>query len=274
MLTSTRRAISYPDPLRSDRPDIPLHIKNVVDAADVDVLYNQGTDAARQAAAHQASGGRVWFCTDTGFLWWDDGADWHEIQGPSLKIPVVALASWPPADPYDGQTVVLELPTTYNYLDPTHKLRWQLQYNAAEGVWDYIGGQRLENQVLSQSASGSTTSYTDAGTLNCAITIPVHGDYYCQVGAKVLTNSDTNSGVALVSYDVGAVAALDNDAYIAYTAIGAGNSWFYQGTGPERLKTNIAAAAVIKAKARGTVNAGTLWANPTLYVRPYRIYTS
>lgn len=88
MLTTTRRSISYPNPDRSDRPDIPLHIENVANAADVDVVYNQGTDAARLAAAHQSGGGRFWWATDTMLIWYDDGANWTLI-GPGIGMGVV-----------------------------------------------------------------------------------------------------------------------------------------------------------------------------------------
>src|SRR5215472_2115506 len=80
MLTTTRRGIQYPDPVnRTDRADIALHISYAALAADVDVLFNQGTDAARQAAAHQAGGGRFWWTTDTKIMWYDDGATWATV---------------------------------------------------------------------------------------------------------------------------------------------------------------------------------------------------
>jgi len=79
MLTTSRRQISYPNPDRSDRADIALHISYVALAADVDCLFNQGTDAARQAATHQPGGGRFWYATDTQLLWYDDGANWKSV---------------------------------------------------------------------------------------------------------------------------------------------------------------------------------------------------
>lgn len=80
MQTTARRNISIPSADRSDRPDIPLHIKNVADKVDVDVLYDQGTETARQAASHQLNGGRFWWCTDTKKLWYDDGTNWLLAQ--------------------------------------------------------------------------------------------------------------------------------------------------------------------------------------------------
>jgi hypothetical protein len=85
MLTTTRRAIQYPNTDRSDRADIALHISYAALAADVDVLYNQGTDAARLAAAHQTNGGRLWWTTDTNLLWYDDGTTWRSIAPPATS---------------------------------------------------------------------------------------------------------------------------------------------------------------------------------------------
>jgi len=87
---STRRNIAYPSADRSDPPDMPLHFKNIVDNVDWDVIYDYGTDAARIAAAHQGSGGRFWWTTDTHQMWYDDGTAWWPITSP--VIPVVRLA--------------------------------------------------------------------------------------------------------------------------------------------------------------------------------------
>ena len=77
MLVSARRAISYPNPDRSDRPDIPAHVLNLVNALEVDMIYAQGTDAARVGRAHLV--GTLFYCTDTTLSWYDDGATWHQV---------------------------------------------------------------------------------------------------------------------------------------------------------------------------------------------------
>jgi microcystin-dependent protein len=79
MLTSARRAISYPNTDRSDRPDVPAHILNLVTALELDVIFHHGTDAARIAAVHQVGGGKLWWCTDTNVLWYDDGTTWRTV---------------------------------------------------------------------------------------------------------------------------------------------------------------------------------------------------
>ena len=79
MLTTTRRGVQYPNSDRSDRADVAVHMGYLATALDVDVLFNQGTDAARIAAAHQAQGGRFWWTTDTLIMWYDDGAAWRTV---------------------------------------------------------------------------------------------------------------------------------------------------------------------------------------------------
>lgn len=79
MLTTTRRGVSYPNPDRSDRADIAAHFGLLAAALDVDVIFNQGTDAARVAAAHQSGGGRFWWSTDTLTMWYDDGTTWQSL---------------------------------------------------------------------------------------------------------------------------------------------------------------------------------------------------
>ena len=79
MQTSARRAISYPDLTRGDRPDVPAHLYNLVQALELDVIFAQGTDAQRGASGYQIGGGRFWWTTDTNLLWYDDGNNWHRV---------------------------------------------------------------------------------------------------------------------------------------------------------------------------------------------------
>lgn len=79
MLTTPRRSVQYPNTDRSDRADIALHLSYLALALDADVLFVQGTDAARGAAAHQTSGGLFWYATDTQVMWYDDGTTWHTV---------------------------------------------------------------------------------------------------------------------------------------------------------------------------------------------------
>lgn len=134
-LTTTRRGIVYPDPTspRPDRADIALHISNVATALDVDVLYNQGTDAARIAAAHQPDGGLVWWTTDLLQLWYDDGAAWQLVTAPltppgsiSMFGGAAAPAGWTLCDG-----------ASYGRADGTHNALFAAigtAYGAADGT--------------------------------------------------------------------------------------------------------------------------------------------
>lgn len=94
MDTTTRRGIQHPSLDRSDRPDAPLHLGYLASALDVDVIYNQGTDAARLTAAHVPSGGRFWWATDTNVMWYDDGVTWRTVGSVAAgSITTTQLAS-------------------------------------------------------------------------------------------------------------------------------------------------------------------------------------
>lgn len=97
MLTSTRRSISYPNPDRSDRPDIPAHILNVVNGVEQDMIYAQGTNAARISRAHLV--GTFFYETDTQLSWYDDGTSWHQVgMRPSDTSGTGPIANRPPAN--------------------------------------------------------------------------------------------------------------------------------------------------------------------------------
>jgi microcystin-dependent protein len=92
MQNTARRNLPFPSADRSDRPDIPAHIATIAQAVDTDVLFNIGTDAQRVAATHQLNGGRFWWATDTGVLWFDDGSAWH-LVGPT-QTPAGAITAF------------------------------------------------------------------------------------------------------------------------------------------------------------------------------------
>jgi len=120
MLTTTRRGISYPNPDRSDRADIALHISYVALAADSDVLFQQGTDAARQAAPRQTGGGKFWYATDTGLLWYDDGTAWRQVQTPQLSVPNTQTASYTLALADNTKTIEMNVASANTITIPTN----------------------------------------------------------------------------------------------------------------------------------------------------------
>jgi hypothetical protein len=120
MLNTPRRAISYPNPDRTDRADIALHISTVALAADQDVLFQQGTDAARVAAPHQANGGKFWWATDTLLLWYDDGANWRQVQTPQLSVPNLQAANYVLALADSTKTVEMNVAAANTLTVPTN----------------------------------------------------------------------------------------------------------------------------------------------------------
>lgn len=107
MLQSARRKISYPNPDRSDRPDVPAHILNLVSALEVDVVFTIGLDSDRAASTHQVGGGRLWWSNDTGSLWWDDGAAWHQLGNATLDSPVFVGAPQAPTPGVDDDSTAI-----------------------------------------------------------------------------------------------------------------------------------------------------------------------
>lgn len=91
MLTSTRRGISYPNTDFSDRPNIPAHMLNLVNALEQDVVYGQGTNANRLAAGHMV--GVLYYETDTGQTWYDDGSVWHKVGGSGIELDYAQITS-------------------------------------------------------------------------------------------------------------------------------------------------------------------------------------
>src|SRR6266849_4250091 len=86
-LLTSRRKIIYPNPDRSDRPDIPLHIGILAAALDQDVIFNAGLNSDRAASPHQVGGGRLWWATDTLVMWYDDGTSWRSLGNAPLDSP-------------------------------------------------------------------------------------------------------------------------------------------------------------------------------------------
>lgn len=80
MLVSTRRGIQYPNPNRSDVPDIPAHFVNLVNALDLDTPFYTGTFAAMPTAASRVQGS-WYYATDTSTLYFDNGVSWVALAG-------------------------------------------------------------------------------------------------------------------------------------------------------------------------------------------------
>jgi hypothetical protein len=82
MQTSSRRGISFPSLDRSDRPDIPLHIKNLVDALELDPSLAMGAAGARPANPGYPR--YFYWATDTKVLSFWDGSSWTNVGSVDL----------------------------------------------------------------------------------------------------------------------------------------------------------------------------------------------
>jgi len=91
MITSSRRSIQHPSLDKSDRPDIPGHINNLVDALEIDMIYKQGTKSARLALTHLV--GTTFWETDTGLQYYDDGTTWQLINGTGKELDYAQITT-------------------------------------------------------------------------------------------------------------------------------------------------------------------------------------
>jgi hypothetical protein len=101
MLTSSRRGIVYPNPTRVDTADVPRDFLAVINALEIDVIYGQGTLAARPAFGLQ---GRIYEATDQTpkLFFWDNGAGWDAMGG-------VAVGTVRGSDGADVQREILQV---------------------------------------------------------------------------------------------------------------------------------------------------------------------
>lgn len=121
MLTTTRRGIQYPDPAtRADRADIALHLSYLALPLDADVVFQQGTDAARVAAPHQTGGGKFWWATDTQLMWYDDGTTWRQVQTPQLSVPNLQTGNYTLVLADSTKTVEMNVASANNLTVPTN----------------------------------------------------------------------------------------------------------------------------------------------------------
>lgn len=110
-----------------------------------------------------------------------------------------------PIGPVDGQVI-------YYAADATNGVIWQLRYNANSVSiykWEYIGGPPLvtESSPVGDESTASTT-YVALSTPTTLV-IPLAGDYDIETSCHGRSSA---AGQVMMSYDVGATAAIDADA--------------------------------------------------------------
>lgn len=110
-----------------------------------------------------------------------------------------------PGSPVEGQEIFLVDSLTA----PTRL--WHLKYFGAlagTSKWWVISATPLFAEVLTSENTTSTT-YTALATAGPSIALPLAGDYDVEVSARLGTGAQRDG---LMSYDIGATAAVDNDA--------------------------------------------------------------
>jgi hypothetical protein len=188
-------------------------------------------------------------------------------QGPAgISAPLVSVL---PASPVDGQECI--------YLaDATKGILWHLRYRTASTSpyrWEYIGGSTLRVESVGgidwntteQTASIFATTLPTPGP---AITVPLAGEYSCQVRAMV-EQTGAGGAPALFVYAPGdgSTRGWNNAEAVLYTGVaGAGSEL----TG-ERMRTLTAGSVVEARYATSNASYPAAFYNRSLYVRPIRV---
>lgn len=107
MLTSSRRGIIYPNTNRSDSADVPRDTAALVAALEIDLIYGQGTLAARPTSTPGSPGiqGRLYVATDSTphVAYYDYGTGWDALNSIGAgSITRTMLATDVPVIPVGG----------------------------------------------------------------------------------------------------------------------------------------------------------------------------
>lgn len=149
---------------------------------------------------------------------------------------VVAL----PGAPFDGQEI-------YFVADDVKGILWRFKYHAASVSaykWEFVGGSSFYDEVETVESTNSL-AFTSLTTAGPSITLPLAGEYDIQTGFNGF--NDAAGGDAIMSYAIGATAAVDADRIESYS----GSASSVQGSvGRNRRKIIAASAQAIVSKYR------------------------
>lgn len=221
---TARRLISQPKADRSDAADVPLYIRNVAAATDLDVIWKEGLAAARITPD---IAGTVFRATDTGVISLCIGASWVTLVGGSIlptRISTRLRMSGPQSIP-DAAFTVLNFDTEdWDYVtDPLHDTGVNISRitipAALAGIWKLWANAtfanpgengrvdiRIRKNGVTIFAGQSSTSFTNGVHISVE-DLAVAADYYeVQVlqshapsPGAVNTASPTYFGARLVS---------------------------------------------------------------------------
>jgi hypothetical protein len=182
-------------------------------------------------------------------------AAWEFVGDQRVEV-VTAL---PTTGLYEGLQVV--------YDTGTAGVRWHFVYDTTDGLtnpWLFIGGPPLTAEVLTNQTTTST-SFAALTTAGPSVTLPLAGTYDVAIGCD-LWNSDAGAA-SLMSYDIGASAAVDADAVLHQEV--AADSLSPTTTWRSRRKTGLTAVA-LTAKYRATAGTGS-FQNRSITATPVRV---
>lgn len=141
-----------------------------------------------------------------------------------------------PANPADGQEC-------YYVADATNGVVWHLKYNTSSGSaykWEYVGGAPLYAEILTAANEAiSSATYVALTTPGPNVSLPLAGDYDVEI--SFMGYHLANGGGVLMSYDIGATAAVDADAAAFVVSTGSGD-WVR--TTKTRRKTGLGAVTL------------------------------
>lgn len=192
---------------------------------------------------------------------------WDKVLGRYLAEAaggVQSVTALPIVDLKPGKEIILQDSLTA----PTY--HWHLRYNPSSTSpykWECIGGMpaiRVTTAVVMEQTA--STTYTNLATVGPDLQLPagVGGDFSIAVGGGLWHDIVNNR--AFMSYDLGAVGAIDSDAASGSTA---NPISVYK----PRRKNGIASGALIRCKYRSSTGANSARFEPDrwLQVMPYRV---
>jgi len=184
-------------------------------------------------------------------------------EGVSGAFPAPPLLTALPVTPVDGQEI-------YFLADATNGIIWHLRYRASSSSaykWEVIGGPPLFSEVTVAAEGTASTTYTNLTTIGPTVTLPLAGDYDVEIGARCAPAVVDQS--ALMSYAIGATAAVDADALQSYRS----SAWTTSLTSSSRprRKTGLAATTAIQAKYRQSGGAAGQFNDRWMRVTPVRV---
>ena len=204
--------------------------------------------------------------------WGNGNIDTNNLSAAALQaLATTSTVTSLPGGPYDGQEIRF-------VADASNGVIWHFRYRAASAStykWEFIGGPPLYAVADTSGVLSSTGSYQDissgAGPSLTLPTLPNGGDFDVEVLAWAEVNNSGQVGSTLMSYAVGATAALDTDA-ATFTSNSSG--FVGANVASKRRKTAIAGGTTFtsKYKANGSLTAGACqWANRVMAITPVRV---